>query len=122
MSDIILALKTKWANLILEGKKSAEVRRILPKDLSPGDKCFIYCRGAILGYAVVKNIVTVDPNDALDVMSISGVFSEYACLETADMGYYLFGGKRPGIIIFESFRKYDKPEPYEGHILRISFT
>ena len=114
MSDIILALKPKWANLILEGKKSAEVRRVLPKDLSPSDKCFIYCRGAIWGYAVVKNIVTVDPNNALDVMSISDIFSKYACLETDDMCHYLFCGKRPGVIIFESVHKYDKPEPHEG--------
>lgn len=114
MSDIILALKPKWAHLILEGKKTTEVRRILPKNLSPRDKCYLYCRGAIWGYAVVKNIVTVDPNDALDVMSISDIFSKYACLETDDMGHYLFGGKRPGIIIFESVRKYDKPVPHEG--------
>ena len=114
MSDIILALKPKWANLILDGKKTAEVRRVLPKDLSLGDKCYIYCRGAILGYAVVENIETVDPNDALDVMSLSGVFCENACLEADDMAYYLFGGKRPGIIIFGSVLKYDKPAPYEG--------
>lgn len=114
MSDIILALKPKWANLILEGKKSAEVRRVLPKDLSPSDKCYLYCRGSILGYAVVKNIITITPNDALEVISFSDIFSEYTCLEADDMGHYLFGGKRPGMIIFESVHKYDKPEPYEG--------
>lgn len=54
MADIVLALKPKWLELILSGKKTAEFRRVMPKVLVPGDKVYLYQGGALHGVAVVK--------------------------------------------------------------------
>lgn len=115
MSDIILALKPKWANLILEGKKTAEVRRILPKNLSQGDKCFIYWHGAIWGYAVVRDVYSLDDStDDYELTPMAEFLCESAMLDESEMIEYMRGGKRAGVIRFSGVHKYAKPDPYEG--------
>lgn len=115
MSDIILALKPKWAHLILEKKKKTEVRRILPKNLSPQDKCYLYCHGSILGYAVVSDVYVLDDStDDYELAPMAEFFCDEAILGEQEMIEYMRGGKRAGIIRFSKVHKYAKPKPHEG--------
>ncbi len=40
--DVLLSVKPAYANLLVDGIKTIELRRKFPVDLVPGTKCLIY--------------------------------------------------------------------------------
>ena len=42
MTDILLSIHPKWAELILSGEKTIEVRKTVPKELCEGERIFLY--------------------------------------------------------------------------------
>lgn len=114
MADIVLALKPKWLELILSGKKTIECRRIMPKKLVMGDRVYLYCQGNIHGFCTVADVHLMQRDDFDEVMSLSDVFHEHACLPFDEMGQYLWGGKSPGLIFFNHVTRYTDPHPWRG--------
>lgn len=114
MADIVLALKPKWLELILSGKKTVECRRIMPKKLQVGDRIFLYCQGDLHGVCTVYDIHHMQADDFDELMSLTEVFHENACLEQDAMGQYLWGGKAPGLIFLKVVMRYGYPHPWRG--------
>lgn len=63
--NIIISIHNIWANKIFSGEKTLEFRNSLPKDLSVGDKVFIYetyknlGRKMVVGYFTVKDFYKI---------------------------------------------------------------
>lgn len=110
--DTVIALKPKWLDLILQGKKTVECRKQYPTQLQPGDKVYLYCKGQIHGYLIPYDVQPVQPDDITDAYSCADMFHEEACLQLEEMGAYLYAGRRPGLIFFKEVHRYDKPEPW----------
>lgn len=43
MKAVLLSIRPEWCNLILQGRKTVEVRKTKPGGLKPPFKCYIYC-------------------------------------------------------------------------------
>jgi hypothetical protein len=112
MSDIVLALKPKWLNLILQGKKTIECRRQMPKKLEMGDKVYFYCQGKLHGYGTAYDIHRFQKDDFDELMSLVDVFHHDACLSVDDMGEYLWDGTSPGLIFLNNIHVYDELQPW----------
>lgn len=113
MADIVLALKPKWLELILTGKKTVEVRRALPKSLNPGDRIFLYCKGDIHGVATVAG---VKDNGNYYMWRLSQIYADRACLSAKEILDYLFRGSNPGFIEIAAVERYADPHPWRGPI------
>lgn len=114
MADIVLALKPKWLELILSGKKTAEVRRCLPKKLEPGDKIYLYCKGDIHGVAVVQEVERV--TDFYHKRAIINEYAHDACLHPKDIWDYWFLASSPGVILLQDVERFDDPHPWRGAV------
>lgn len=114
MSDVILAVKAVWCEKILTGEKTVEVRRVLPAKLRSGDKVYLYCGGAIWGYAECLWVEMVDEADEYELWPLAEVYADRACLEEEVMVEYMLGGKRAGVILLGRVERYAKPEVYKG--------
>lgn len=61
MTDIILSIHPKWAELILQNKKKIEVRKRVPKGIRCGDKIYLYSTSPIkkiVGSCVLDGVQT----------------------------------------------------------------
>lgn len=114
MADIVLALKPKWLELILIGKKTIECRRSMPKKLKIGDRVYLYCHGCIHGFCTAYDIHHIQRGDFGELMALTDVFHDNACLELDEMGEYLWGGTSPGLIFIKDATRYDDPHPWRG--------
>lgn len=114
MSDVILAVKAVWCEKILTGEKTVEVRRVLPVKLRVGDKVYLYCGGAIWGYAECLWVEMVDEADEYELWPLAEVYADRACLEEEAMVEYMLGGRRAGVILLGRVERYAKPEVYKG--------
>lgn len=114
MADIVLALKPKWLELILSGKKTAEFRRVMPKKLKRDDKVYLYCQGDIHGYAIVTDVERVDPRDDSHAPAIADTFEDWGCLTSDEILDYWEGAKSPGMILLINATRYDDPHPWRG--------
>lgn len=118
MADIVLALKPKWLELILSGKKTAEVRRTLPARLEPGDKVYFYCKGDIHGFAFVEDVYHVV--DYITKRQYAYWCAEHACLtEQEILNYWNYGyngrfATSPGVILLQDVQRYEDPHPWRG--------
>lgn len=116
MADIVLALKPKWLELILNGKKTVECRRSMPKKLQIGDRVYLYCQGDIHGFCTVADVEIIDGNDDWESEATISTFAEYACLSEDEMRAYWQGAKRPGLIFLKYATRYDDPHPWRGSV------
>lgn len=114
MADIVLALKPKWLELILSGKKTIECRRSMPKKLQIGNRVYLYCQGCIHGFCTAYDIHHLQRDDFDEVMALSDVFHENACLSFDEMGQYLWGGTSPGLIFLKDVTRYYDPQPWRS--------
>ena len=103
MADIVLALRPKWLELILDGKKTAEFRRVMPRDLFPGDKVHLYCGRSLHGVATVKGVHYGASGP------LATEFAGKGCIDRNEAQVYLFGGKCPGVIELGKVEKYSIP-------------
>ena len=120
MADIVLALRPKWLEFILRGKKTAEARRVLPKNLNTGDKVYLYCKGCIHGHAYVKRILRTS-EDCVDygLYSLSQDWSGEHMPPPqilAELEDYMRGAKPThcGYIILHNAARYEDPHPWRG--------
>lgn len=113
MADIVLALKPKWLTLIQTGKKTIECRRQMPAKLNPGDKVFFYCKGKLHGYGTAYDVHRMQKDDFDELMAMVDVFHEAACLSVDEMGEYLIGGSRPGLIFLKDIHVYSELKPWD---------
>ena len=114
MASIVLAMKPKWMELILEGRKTVECRRMMPQRLKVGDAVYLYCRGKIHGMVRVRDVETFDGSDNWQMDAMIDTFAEDAHLTERELREYWQGAKRPGIIILKEVRRFNTPCEWQG--------
>lgn len=116
-NDIVLAVKREWLDLILTGKKTAELRRCVPDwefvSGMPAYKIFFYHKGLIYGEAFVERVARVSIFSA-DVMKVCGVYASRTQVPARQAHDYLLGGNSPGIILFDRLKVYPTPRRWHG--------
>lgn len=122
MADIVLALKPLWLDLILSGRKTVEARRVLPKNIKPGDKVYLYCRGDIHGVAHVNKVLRTG-EDCVNYGWFSLMVnwcgsSEPASKTMRQLEDYMSGARESccGYIVLHNVTRYDDPHPWRGAI------
>lgn len=102
MNEIILAMKPKWLHLIIERKKTCEVRRTGPKVVP--DWLFLYQGGCIHGLAHVVGVVK--PVILKGAAMIGAETLREACLTQEQfMGYMARGRRHHGSTSWEALRR-----------------
>lgn len=114
MADILMAFKPKWAELILSGDKTVEVRRVMPKNLQADDFVWIYCRGYVLGYFRVRDFYSFVKDEECPMETLIDEFAEDACLTFNEMRTYWAGASRPGLIFIKEATRNAYPVRWEG--------
>ena len=118
MASIALAMKPKWMELILEGRKTVECRRVMPKHLKVGDVVYLYCRGKLHGEVRVRDVEILDGSDDWQMDSIIDTFAEDARLSEDELRDYWEGAKHPGIIILKDARRFDEALEWHGPVVQ----
>ena len=113
-SYLILAMRERWMNLILDGQKTAEVRRTRPARLCDmPDYLFLYHRRCLHGVAEVVGT---------DLFNQSGLYKEWvfasfraygekACLTRVDFFRYLALAKSPVVYLLGRVERFAEPIP-----------
>lgn len=110
-SYIILAMREKWMNLILDGTKTAEVRRTRPaRPCDMPDYIYLYHRGCIHGMAEVRAFRRM--TDWYEVEATCRQYYKEACMESAKaMHVFLSGAISPCLYLLGRVARFDKPIP-----------
>lgn len=130
MKEVMISIKPKWCDLIVQGKKTIEIRKRAPK-LEPPFKCYIYCTlggmsrtemtkhitpsayGMVIGEFVCSEIIpiVVFDNGAIQEYMCDGLNA--SCVPYEDIANYIgngctgYGWRMSDVVI------YDKPR-YAG--------
>ena len=116
---VLISIKPRWCDLIMDGKKTVEIRTSRPKINTPF-KCYIYCtlsgpkekwndkRGKVIGEFVCDNIIedwTVGHNAAL--------YMDAACLSVGEAAAYctqfpMYGWHISDLKIYDTPKELDK--------------
>lgn len=112
--NIILGMQPQWAEKILDGSKSMELRRTRPginKTVPPGTILYLYCRGHIIGHCIVVQYRELwTPADILihaaSAYKLAGMESHQAVWD------YLNGAERPCLYHIRSAQRYAQPIPW----------
>lgn len=76
---IFLAIKPRYADDILKGTKTVELRRTRPKDLRSGSLVVLYASSpvkAVLGIAEVEKVITATPDELWPLVADQGSISQ----------------------------------------------
>lgn len=115
---LVLAMRSEWLNLILDGKKTAEVRRTRPNSMRlkacDGIDLLFYKGGLIHGCASVAHAsyFTDDYNPETDrsqLVEMCRERHERAKLTQKAMREYLEGARRPIVYIFKAAHRFRVP-------------
>jgi len=86
--DVVLSIKPQFAEPILEGRKTIELRRRFPIDVPNGTRALIYTSSptrALTGFANIEGVVKQPPE------ALWKSFSENACISRDDFDSYFSG-------------------------------
>lgn len=133
-SAVLLSIKPNWCELIVDGKKTVEVRKNKP-DLKPPFKCYIYCtlgkskkftrlaeamffgdgkqpsNGKVIGEFICDEIVPIKVFEDGAIQNWNFYGLENACIPYEDMATYIKAGKRGYGWHISSLTIYDQPKP-----------
>lgn len=87
-NDILISIRPEYADQILEGCKTVELRRRFTEEIDQNTRLFIYSSnpvGAIVGSAKIDKVTK------LSVKQIWKKFRKEACIEKADFENYFYG-------------------------------
>lgn len=103
--DVVLSIKPQYSSLIMEGRKTVELRRRFPIKVPKGTLAFIYSTTpdqAIVGTARIKGVVKEE------VSKIWADFAESACVEKDDFDAYFAGVEEGFALRFENVRSFQR--------------
>lgn len=95
MKSVLISIKPKWCELIVNGKKTIEVRKSRPKIDIPF-KCYIYCtlpRKKVIGEFVCEKIVpiTVFDNGSIKEWNFNNLSD--SCVDYEELANYIGNGR-----------------------------
>ncbi|OEH86054.1 hypothetical protein BHU72_14585 [Desulfuribacillus stibiiarsenatis] len=103
MKEIIQSIHPKWTKLIFDGRKTKELRKSKPRDITFPFKVYIYETkkgvGAVVGEYICKGITTTN---------VPQVFQDGSCVHLDEIIDYMGNGKISGWDI-SNVKKYPKP-------------
>jgi len=76
--NLLLSVKPAYANLLVDGIKTIELRRKFPVDLVPGTKCIIYASSPtqkVIGECKIKTVKRLKIDDLWKESSIEAMIS-----------------------------------------------
>lgn len=104
--NTLLSVKTQYANLLVNGCKTVELRKKFPSDIETGSKLFIYSsspKQKVIGEVVVDKIIE------LPIAELWKAAGFKSLVPWADFCEY-YEGKDTGVAIFvKNQKKYDTP-------------
>lgn len=104
---LFLSVKPRYARSILEGRKTAEVRRRFP-DVPAGTVVVLYSSSperAVLGTVRVKQTVRVEPSEVWER------FSESINIDKEALAEYLAGAEASTVLEVEEPKTWNRPVP-----------
>ena len=110
MRQAIISLKPRYADLVLSGKKSVELRNRIVR-LKPGTTIWIYATrpvGRIVAFAEVKAVVHGEPT------LIWKRFKKYICIEKAEFNSYTEDRKRVSAVTLTRVQKLTERPTLDG--------
>lgn len=113
-SYLILAMRERWLNLILDGKKTAEVRRTRPaRPCDMPDYLYLYHRGHIHGMAEVRAYTVPDYPELVGFWhrNTCAIHHKRACLTGKEMLEYLNCAAAPVVYLLGRVGRFEKPIP-----------
>lgn len=108
MADVLLAMRPEWLELILSGRKTAEFRRVMPKQIKSGDWVYLYCKGYIHGRVRVAGMCYGSS------LALARSFAKEGCIRLEDALVYLHLAKSPGVIKLGEVQRNEHPVRWEG--------
>ena len=103
--DVVLSIKPQYSSLILEGRKTVELRRRFPINVPRGTLVFIYSTTpaqAMVGTAQIKRVLRSP------IAEIWSEFSRMACIDKADFDNYFNGLYNGYVLQFENARSLNR--------------
>ncbi len=104
----VISVHPRYANAILDGKKTVELRRRFPIAAPRGTDLFLYATApvkALTGVAVIREVAK------LPVERIWTEFGRRACVPRESFVRYLEGVERAVVIALEQPRTFSRPLP-----------
>jgi predicted transcriptional regulator len=101
--DFVLSVNPDYANKIVDGKKTAELRRRFPLTTMTGAIAYIYATSpvqAIIGFAIIKMV------QQLPVRDIWQGFSDAACIAKDDFETYFAGIDKGHVVVLDRARRF----------------
>ena len=123
---VLISIQPKWCELIVNGKKTIEVRKSRPKLETPF-KCYIYCTKAPKGWLRVDKMIQLDTKVIGEFVCDTFVtdrtfghdplFNGAACMSEIDAAVYycqspIYGWHISDLVV------YDKPKELSGFNLK----
>ena len=113
---LVLAMRPEFAEAILSGLKTAELRRCAPVRLSRGMRLFIWVSGALVGEVRLEGW---DLDRSADDLAARYWNKSGLCFDDAQA--YLEDARRPGVLLVGHPICYAAPRPWHGHTIQ-NFT
>lgn len=104
--DVVLSIRPRYSEKIIEGKKTVELRRRFPVSAPSGTIAYIYSTSpvrAIVGMAEIKDVLK------LPVGELWKRYREFAFIEKVDFDRYFEGTDQGFALIFESVKALSEP-------------
>lgn len=113
-NNIILAMQEKWAEKILDGSKTIELRRSRPgigRSTPPGITIYLYCKRSIIGECLLENYREIwTPEDIMT--TAAPLYKEAGMNSPEEVQAYLQGAARPCYYRLKNARRYPRPIPW----------
>lgn len=104
---MLLSVKPQYANLLVDGIKTIELRRKFPEDLSPDSRCLIYASSpiqAVIGECWIKRVERLSLSDLWRRTSVDSMISWSAFRDYFDGQDYGFA-----VSVYRQ-QRYEKPK------------
>ena len=120
--NLFLAIKQKYADAILDGKKTAELRRVAPRLLDPGSIIFLVVKQQIVGHVELDRL-THAPAEGLPRREWESYISTLADISRSAVITYLSGARQPCAMHLRCPVRYQAPLPGPGYVVQsFSYT
>lgn len=104
MAAILISIKKQYSDLIFEGSKTVEYRKVLPS--KPVDRCFIYesrGSGRVVGFFTLSKTTSCSPEEAWSLTCDIGALSR------TQFDIYYEGRSKSVLFYIASCHRFERP-------------
>jgi predicted transcriptional regulator len=103
--DVVLSIRPRYTSLILEGRKTVELRRRFPQQMPSGTLAFLYSttpEQALVGTALITKVYKKP------IGAIWSKFAKSACVDRGNFEAYFAGLNEGFVLQFENVRSFQR--------------